>query len=181
MVFKNHTFFIETIYEFNLRTNSLIKKSALDSRMISWYDDMSLIVPESPDTTFIWRRSDGTSNTLDWDAACWGFNFERSLKGNFAIGAYCPDNKSGFYWVNSDGSTIKNLLGPLSDDIAGDFRDISFSPDDQYITTTIATSRNTNIFIINVEESLKDPSSQPVKVLIGDGDQLTIPAWQPIP
>lgn len=169
-----------SIYEVRLDDHSASEKYSTESFLIDWHDDISLTMPEDPETTFIWQRPDGTNNTLDWGAACWGFNFERSLNSNFAIGAYCPDNKSGFYWVNSDGSTIKSLLGPLSDDIAGDFREISFSPDDQYITTTIATSQSTNMFVLNVEETLKKPSSQPVKVLIGEGDLLTIPSWQPV-
>jgi TolB protein len=171
----------QTVYEFGPGTNTLRQKDTLKATVIDWEDEISFIRDvEKAGLSLVWQSTDGTSNTLDWDAPCWEFNARRSQDGNFAIGAYCPDNKSGFYWANSDGSTIKQLLDPLADDMIGSFGDIAWSPDDQYIAFNIATSEKTNMYILDVEESLKDPSIQPVKVVVGGGDLYLIPSWQPM-
>src|SRR5688572_677622 len=92
----------QTVYEFDLATNTLLQKDMLKQGVIDWQDEISLISERS---AFVWQRSDGTSNTLDWDDSNCLLDVTRSLHGNFAIGAYCPDSKKfKLYWANADGS-----------------------------------------------------------------------------
>jgi Tol biopolymer transport system component len=166
----------QTVYEFDLESNTLLQKDMLKQVVIDWQDEISLVNERS---AFVWQRSDGTSNTLDWDDPNCLLDITRSLHGNFAIGAYCPDSKKfKLYWANSDGSTIKQLLD--SSTMIGQLWDIAWSPDDQYIAFNIISDK-TSMYIVNVKDALQDSSIQPAQMVIGSDKLYTIPSWQPIP
>jgi Tol biopolymer transport system component len=163
----------QSVYEFNLETNTLLYKDTLKPTVIDWGEETSLIMDaEQAGSAFVWQQSDGTSNSLDWDDSNCLFDITRSLQGNFAIGGYCPDSKKfKLYWANADGSMIKQLLD--SPTLIGSFADITWSPDDQYVAFTLDSS----LYILNVEDALNDSSVQPEQVVIAP---YTIPSWQPI-
>jgi Tol biopolymer transport system component len=166
----------QTVYEFDLETNTLLQKDMLKQGVIDWQDEISLISERS---AFVWQRADGTSNTLDWGDPNCLLDVTRSLHGNFAIGAYCPDSKKfKLYWANADGSTIKQLLDSAT--LIGQLWDIAWSPDDQYIAFNISLPNKTDMYVLNVSESLSNPSIQPVQVSVSGGELYSIPAWQPI-
>ena len=166
----------QTVYEFELETNTLLQKDMLKQAVIDWQDEISLVNERS---AFVWQHSDGTSNTLDWGDSNCLLDVTRSLHGNFAIGAYCPDSKKfKLYWANSDGSTIKQLLD--SSTMIGQLWDIAWSPDDQYIAFNIISDK-TSMYIVNIKDALQDSSIQPTQMVIGSGELYTIPSWQPIP
>jgi Tol biopolymer transport system component len=167
----------QTVYEFDLETDALLKKDMLKQGVIDWQDEISLVREKS---AFVWQRSDGTSNTLDWNDPNCLLDVTRSLHGNFAIGAYCPDSKKfKLYWANSDGSTIKQLLA--SSTLIGQLWDITWSPDDQYVAFNISSPNKTDMYVLNVSEPLSNPSIQPVQVSISGGELYSIPSWQPMP
>ena len=167
----------QTVYEFALETNTLLQKDMLKEGVIDWQDEISLVREVS---AFVWQRSDGTSNTLDWGDSNCLLDVTRSLHGNFAIGAYCPDSKKfKLYWANSNGGTIKQLLD--SSTLIGQLWDIAWSPEDQYIAFNISLPNKTDMYVLKVAESLSNPSTQPVQVSISGGELYSIPSWQPIP
>jgi Tol biopolymer transport system component len=166
----------QTVYEFDLETNTLLQKDMLKQGVIDWQDEITLVSERS---AFVWQRSDGTSNTLDWGDSNCLLDVTRSLHGNFAIGAYCPDSKKfKLYWANSDGSTIKQLLD--SSTLIGQLWDIAWSPDDQYIAFNIISDK-TSMYIVNVKGALQASSIQPTQMVIGSDELYTIPSWQPVP
>ena len=168
----------QTVYEFNLRTDTLLQKETLKPGVMDWQNDVSLIW----DKDFVWQYSDGTSNTLAWNNSSCLVDVTRSSHGNFAIGAYCPDRQNfKLYWTNSDGSTIKQILDSSKSTFIGELGDIVWSWDDQYVAFTI-TSAKTSLYILNVEDALKDLSIEPEQVVIGGHELLyAIPSWQPQP
>jgi Tol biopolymer transport system component len=166
----------QIVYEFALESNTLLQKDILKQEVIDWHDEISLVSERS---AFVWQRSDGTSNTLDWDDSNCLLDITRSLQGSFAIGAYCPDSKKfKLYWANFDGSTIKQLLE--SPTMIGQLWDIVWSPDDQHIAFNISLPNKTDMYVLNVSESLSNPSAQPVQVSVSGGELFSIPSWQPI-
>jgi Tol biopolymer transport system component len=167
----------ETIYEFNLDHDTLLKKYTL-SGVIDWQNDVSLTWVKD----FVWYRSDGSTNTLAWEDSSCLVDITRSPHGNFGIGAYCPDSrKFKFYWTNADGSTIKQLLDSSEPAMIGEIGDIVWSWDDQFVAFIIATN-NTSLYILNVKDALKNPSVEPQKIIIGGHELLyALPSWQPAP
>ncbi|MGE5641928.1 MAG: hypothetical protein ACM3Y8_02860 [Byssovorax cruenta] len=165
----------ETIYEFNLNSDSVLEKNSLPG-VVDWQNDVSLTWEKD----FVWHRSDGSTNTLAWDDSSCLVDITRSSHDNFAIGAYCPDShKFKLYVANADGSVIKQLLD--SPNIIGEIGELVWSQDDRYITFPIATGERTSLYILNVEAALNNPALEPEQIVIGRHDFLyDVPSWQPI-
>lgn len=170
----------QTLYELDLRTNILLQKGTLKPTVIDLGEEVSLSMDtEQAGLAFVWQHSNGTRNTFDWGDPNCSLDVTRSVHGNFAIGAYCPDSKKfKLFWANRDGSTIRQVLD--SPTLVGIPGDIAWSLDDQYVAFTLASDK-TSLFILNVEAALNDPSIQPEQIVIGEGELYTIPSWQPIP
>jgi len=172
-----------TVYESNLDGSELTKKAGSGKTIQSWQNGNSFIV--GFDNSYTWLRSDGTTNTMDPLEKCnpsnnGGFGAQRSNNGNFMINGYCPNGDFWFYWANSDGTEIKQLLNsPIHAKDGSAF--IAWSHDDKFIAITISSPDQTDIYILNIEESKKDPSIQPVKISLGAGSINFNISWQPIP
>jgi Tol biopolymer transport system component len=165
----------ETIYEFNLNSDSVLEKNSLPG-VVDWQNDVALTWEKD----LVWRRSDGSTNTLAWDDSSCLADITRSSHNNFAIDAYCSDShKFKLYVANADGSVIKQLLD--SSNIIGEIGELVWSLDDRYITFPITTGKETSLYILNVEAALGNPFLEPAKIVIGSHDLLhDIPSWQPV-
>ena len=173
-----------TVYETNLDGSGLTKKAGSGKIIQNWQDGNSFIV--GFDNSYTWLRADGTTNTLDPWEKCnpgneGGFGAQRSNNGNFVIEGHCPNGDLWFYWANSDGTVIKQLLNSPIHAKDGSLSNISWSSDDKFIAINITTSEKTDMYILHVEEALKNPAIQPVQIVVGGGDLYYSPSWQPIP
>jgi Tol biopolymer transport system component len=171
-----------TVYETSLDGNGLIKKVTSEKVIQEWQDGESFIV--GFDNTYIWSRADRTTNTLNPLENCessnnGSFQAKRSNSGNFVIDGYCPNGDFWFYWVNPNGTDIKQLLNSPIHAKDGSVI-ISLSPDDNFIAFNIASPGKTDIYILDVNKSLKDPSVRPFQMTIGNGALFYTPSWQPV-
>jgi len=176
----------QTLYEYNLETDTVLPKDVLRPSLLDWHNGISLITDIAREgSPFVWQRPNGTSNTLylwrGWDDSRCGFDMERSLRGNFVIGTYCPNDNFWFYWANADGSVIQRFPDLKIHALNGIISGLTLSPDERFIAFNIAGSDETNLYIWDIEDALNDPSSLPIKILASGGDFNEIPAWQPVP
>ena len=135
-----------------------------------------------------WLRSDGTNSVLNAYEHCessdiqYGPRFKRASNGDLIIAAGCANNDWWFYWANSDGTVIQQLLNsPVSSYINGHADAMACSPDDKFVAFNMISSDKSAMYILNVSVARKDPSIQPVQIVVGDGDMYYIPSWQPNP
>jgi hypothetical protein len=152
--------------------------------MADWWEGTSFIVGYG-DSPLTWLRSDGTYSTFNPFESCKvpdGVQYlhRRSSNGNLLIGTGCPNGEWWLYWANPDGTVVKPLLEAPITDLIGVFGDIAWSQDDQYIAFT-DTSDKTRLYILNVERALRDPSIQPMQIVISEEELYTILSWQPLP
>jgi hypothetical protein len=114
-------------------------------------------------------------------------DFTRSSHANLAVGGFCNDtNKFQLYWANADGSASKQIYESTPFNYTREMGEITWSPDDRYVTFMLASDMpvsdfKTRFYILNVQDALKDPSTQPKEVVIGDDQMHAIPSWRPIP
>jgi Tol biopolymer transport system component len=173
---------IWTAYEVRLHDNSLIKHSETTSFMHNWQSGITIVTSLTSGKLLEWMRPDGTTIALDPYEKCqqlgssqYGAIVKRSYNGNWIIFAYCPNGDLWLYWSNLDGTMIKQLLdSPIP---AGDSfpRKISWSPDGKLIALNITSSDKSDIYVLNISESLDNHFIQPVKIPNSFG-----PSWQPV-
>ena len=171
-----------TAYEARLDDNSLIERATTNTALYYWQNSISVLGEFSIESPIRWLRSDETNNTLhpyehctQTDSVLFGSHMKRSSNGNWAINAYCPNGDSWFYYANSDGTMIKQLLNSPLSAKDSDLIDILWSPDDKFIAFNMASANQSDLYILDVSEALKDPSIQPVKMANSYGA-----SWQPI-
>ncbi|MEO7841352.1 MAG: DPP IV N-terminal domain-containing protein, partial [Anaerolineales bacterium] len=174
-----------TAYEARLDDNSLIERATTNTALYHWQNNISVVGEFSIESPIKWSRSDETNSTLhpyehcmQKDGLLFGSHMKRSSNGNWAINAYCPNGDFWFYYANSDGTMIKQLLNSPLTAKDSDLIDILWSPDDKFIIFEMASPDKTDLYILNVSEALTDPSIQPLQVAIGDGSYG--PDWQPV-
>lgn len=170
----------ETVYEFDPANDRLLRKTIRDERVLDWQDNVSLLLNvEESGTIFIWQNTNGSRKVLDWGAECSEFDFRRSARGNFVIGAYCPGDKSGLYWANADGSVIRKLPALSTQAVITGIGGLSWSNDEQYIAFNVQTSKSKNLYILHVGE----PANATPTLNIETGPKNAVvsisPAWQP--
>ena len=108
-----------------------------------------------------------------------GSYIHQSPGGNWAIASYCPNGDHWFYWANSDGTEIKQLFdSPISAKEDNFTDEIIWSPDDTFVAFVfnLASSVTNDMYILNVEKSLSNPTIQPLKI-----ESSYSPSWQPLP
>lgn len=173
----------QNLYELNLLTGALLQKETLKSRVVDWQDNMKLILDTDKSVPgFIWQRSDGTSNTQEWNLKNCLLDFTKSSHGNLALGSFCNDtNRFQLYWANTDGSAGKQLYESAAFNDTREMGKITWSPDDRYITFMLASDVQTRFYILNVQDAMKNPSTQSREIAIGADQIHAIPAWRPIP
>jgi len=84
-----------------------------------------------------------------------------------------------FYLGNLDGQFVKLMNSPvLSNTILSD--SFSWSPDGHFIifTSDMDSIGNLDLYYLNVETALKDPSTHPIRITISGFDEFS-PDWQP--
>jgi Tol biopolymer transport system component len=169
-------------YVAGLDGKALKEKATSSTLMHSWWNGTAFIT--GPDgSTLMWLHSDGTSNTFHPFLICQipvnsntSLIAKRSASGNLIISVDCPNNDLWFYWANSNGETIKQLFKSPISGRNGGINHILWSPDDKYVAVTIFSSGTTYLYVINIDESLSDPSMQPFQMAIYGNDI----SWQPI-
>ncbi|HKY53374.1 MAG TPA: zf-HC2 domain-containing protein [Anaerolineales bacterium] len=172
-------------YETSLDGETLIRKAASSTPMDSWWDGTTFITGFDQ-SILTWLRSDGTYSILQPLENCqfekepkYSFLARRASNGNLIISVGCPNGDLWFYWANPDGTFIKQLFdAPLSIKDGG-LNDIVWSPDNKYIAINVYSADVTDIYVINIEESLRDPSALPDP--IGSGAIGHSISWQPVP
>ncbi|HET9913583.1 MAG TPA: DPP IV N-terminal domain-containing protein [Anaerolineales bacterium] len=178
-----HATLVTIVYEYEPSSDTLLQKDNL-KEMGDWEDSQHLVTEfrsfESSGLISVWQYPDGKGNLLDVDTQCLELNIKRSPLGNLAIAAYCRDNQFRLYWANTDGSMIKQLLSLPVDATVGSPANIVWSPDDRYITFDLASSNQFNVYIVDTEKALSDPSTQPVQVLSSEDTDYSMPSWQPV-
>jgi hypothetical protein len=102
------------------------------------------------------------------------------------IGAYCPNGDKWLFWADPKGSFKPLLNSPIhvegTSSNAMDLwapADFIWSSDDKYIAFNIISRGNTDMYIVNAADALKDPSVQPFQMTIGNGFLYYSPSWQP--
>ena len=171
-----------TAYEFNLHDNSLIEHATTNTPLYGWWDGISLGSDLSGTSSLHWLLPDGTTNTLEPHKKCQqpgasesGSYIQRSSNGNWVIGAYCPNGDTWFYWVNSDGTVIKPLFNSPLYTLHNAHSLISWSRDDKFIAFTVSAGGESDMYVLNLSEALKDPSIPPVIISKSFGA-----SWQPM-
>jgi Tol biopolymer transport system component len=173
----------ETVaYEYDLGSNTLLQDNS--KKMTEWEEVTSLITAfrsfERSGLISVRQFPDGTGNTFDVDSQCLEQNIRSSPRGDFAIGAYCPDHQFRLYWANADRSTIIRQLPDFPIPYEQDtFFDLVWSPDDRYLAFNVTSLDETNLYVLDMEKALSDPSIQPVQMSISS-EFSWVPSWQPV-
>jgi dipeptidyl aminopeptidase/acylaminoacyl peptidase len=171
-------------YEASLDDETLVRKATSSVPMYDWWDGTSFIT--GFDLTLTWLRSDGTYSTLQPLENCqfekerqYSFLARRASNGDLIISVGCPNGDLWFYWASPDGTSIKRLFDAPISVKDGGLNSIVWSPDNKYIAISVYSADANHFHIVNVEESLKDPSILPDP--IGRGMAGYSVAWQATP
>jgi Tol biopolymer transport system component len=176
-----------TFYEASLDGNSLVEIDHAGTHIVDQWEDTSFIQAMASTQPLTWLRSDGTHSVLNAYENCeasdarYGPRYKRASNGDLIIGAGCANNDWWFYWANPDGTLIQQILNSPVSYIDGNVDSMAWSPDDRFIAFNMISSDKSAMYILNVSEALKDPSIQPVQIVVGGGDMYYIPSWQPNP
>jgi TolB protein len=175
----------------------LTLKASARSPIRSWWQGTYFITPLMGPGGWTWVYADGTFNTINPTKDCKNellydsnsknasahavANYSQSPNGNGVIIASCPDGEVNLSWVNSAGTEFAPLLklstAPLVESLTG----TQWSQDDKFLAFTITTGDKTEMYLLNLTESKRDPSIRPAQVLLGDGRlSYPSPSWQPV-
>jgi Tol biopolymer transport system component len=177
-----------TLYEATLDGNSLIEIDHVGTHMVDWWKGTSFIDAFASSEPLMWLRPDGSFSTLEPYKNCafsnlqYGPNYRRSLKGDLIIGAGCENGDWWFYWANSNGTVVQQLLNYPIQMLEGN-TGFAWSPDGIYVALIASSSDTSYIYILDIEQTLNDPSIQPLRMMLGGGgsEYFGLPSWQPIP
>jgi hypothetical protein len=138
-------------------------------------------------STLNWLRPDGSYREYKPFEKCqigsdpqYASLYKRSSHGYLFFAAGCPNGDWWFTWANPQGTQVQQLLDYPFPDRQG-FSNIVWSSDDRYIALNAVSSNITYLYVIDVAKTLKDPSTQPVKIALMGGEQYSNISWQPGP
>ncbi|MFT3890423.1 MAG: DPP IV N-terminal domain-containing protein [Anaerolineales bacterium] len=138
-------------------------------------------------STLNWLRSDGSYREYKPFEKCqmgsepqYGSLYKRSSHGYLFFAAKCPNGDWWFTWASPHGTQAQQLFDYPFPDRQG-FSNIVWSSDDKYIALNAVSSNITYLYVIDVTEALKDPSTQLVKIPLMGGEQYSNISWQPVP
>lgn len=173
---------VTIVYEYELTGNTLLQRDNL-KEMGDWEESQHLITEfqsfERSGLISVRQYPDEKGKTFDVDAECLEQNIRASERGNLGIGVYCPDKQFKLYWANSNRSIIKQLFDAPID--VNTPTHLVWSPDDRYVAFNLTSSRENSLYVIDIEKTLVDPSSQPAQVPLGANEDYFAPSWRPLP
>jgi Tol biopolymer transport system component len=175
------------VYEASLDGNKLTEIVTYPDRIDDWWDGTALVQGFEGPLTLAWVRSDGTTSTLKPFENCqtremMSATYKRSVNGSLLYGAQCDDGDLWLYSINSDGTLIKQLLDSPITVGEGSLVDISWSPDDAFIAFTVAFPDKTEMYVLNVNDAINNPSIQSEKYVVGGPGFISYNiSWQPQP
>ena len=187
------------VYHVDLESKATTLLTATRTPIGGWWQG-SYFIQNFGEPTFTWVSSAGEITTFNPTKDCeriynentGGYadgtsSYTQSSNGNMVIGAYCPNGDMTLFLVNSQGTEFIPLLN--LPDIAPSNADGSFSwipanfawsQDDHFIAFNIFLNNKTEMYVLDVAESIQNPSLQPVQISIGNGELYYPPSWQPI-
>ncbi len=179
-------------YEARIPEHTLIEKATSSTQMQDWWNGTSFIIGNGAGSPLTWLRSDKTYSTLNPLVNCdisdptielhYGIFPRRSSNGDQIIVVTCPNNSLLFYYTNSDGTIIKQLLRfPGSAGKERNIINIIWSPDDKFIAVKTTSPERNSMYILNISEALSNPSTQPSQITLDEASLQYEPSWQPIP
>jgi hypothetical protein len=179
-------------YEASVPKGTLIEKATSSTQMQDWWNGTSFIIGNVPGSPLTWLRSDKTYSTLYPLENCeiadptielhYGLFPRRSSNGDQIIVVTCPNNNLLFYYTNSDGTIIKQLLRfPASAGKENNIINIIWSPDGKFVAFKLTSPERNSMYILNVSEALNNPSVQPLQIPLDEASLQYEPSWQPLP
>ena len=189
---ENH---ISKLYEAGI-DGSLTLRATARSPIAGVWDGIYFISPLGPGN-WTWVYPDGSINTINptkeceqerlYDVSINSYtsavaSFSRSPNGNGVIIASCPDGNVHLSWVNSTGTEVTPIAKLSTAPVVGYIDWVQWSQDDKFIAFHLIASEATDVHIVNITESLKDPSLPLVKIPLGKSEfPYQLPAWQQQP
>jgi Tol biopolymer transport system component len=163
------------VYEARLDGSLTEQLSGFGGILLDWRNGKTLLFEtEMPALTWLHDGTISTQQTCQAQTV----SYTRSNTGRVFVGIQCltlPDAWS-LYISNEADNTFQKIPALSLQLHAGDMLNQAWSPDDKFIVFTLGSSSTNNLYILNVEESLNDPSIQPLKLESSFG-----PSWQPVP
>jgi Tol biopolymer transport system component len=175
------------VYEASLDGNKLTEITVYPSQIEDWWGGTAFIQGfDGTTSTLTWLRSDGTTSTVRPFENCQSVGalkstYKRSSNGILTYGAQCANGDLWLYWASPNGTEIKQLLEHPLPSADGSLVDVSWSPDDNYIAINIVSSGITYMYVLDIDDALKDASAPPEPIIIGGGDLYYNVSWQPMP
>ncbi len=170
--------------EADLNNSNLIQRATSSTPMYDWWDGTSFITGLGGDP-LTWLRADGTYSVFKAFDKCKTSDDppklnRRSSNGVLIVGVGCSNNEWWFYRASPDGRVIQQLL---DSPMVGNLEDIIWSQDDEFVAFmfTSSSSDKTSLYIVNIDDALKNPSVQAKQVTIDSGPPYVFLSWQPIP
>ncbi len=167
------------VYEARLDGSTIEYTNGRVRKLLDYWNGI-LLLQESVRPVLTWLHSE-TVSSLE---ICPNENisYTRSNMEKLFFGIQCSPGEWSLYLANKDGGTVQTLLGsPLQ---AGDgvMVDQAWSPDENYVAFNISSQAGRGeMFILDVVNTLTDPSIQPAKIDVGAvfsfADSLS---WQPV-
>jgi Tol biopolymer transport system component len=192
------------VYESSL-DGSLTLHVATRSPISGWWNGVYFITPIMGHGSFTWVYPDGSIHSINPTKYCEyqrlydpGFesyasavgNFRQSPNGNGVITASCPDGEIVVSWVNSTGTEFAPIARTSTAPSVGYLENAGWSQDDRFIAFILTADGRSDMYIVNIDEAIQDPSIQPVKIrIVGEGVKPDVAggaqnsniSWQPIP
>jgi Tol biopolymer transport system component len=179
-------------YEADLSGDHLVEKATSSTQMQDWWNGTSFIIGNGAGSPLTWLRSDKTYSTLNPLENCeiayptielhYGVFPGRSSNGDQIIVVTCPNNDLLVYYTNSDGTIIKQLLRfPGSAGKENNIVNIIWSPDGKFVAFKLTSPERNSMYILNVSETLSNPSVQPLQIPLDEASLQYEPSWQPLP
>jgi len=165
-----------TAYEASLDGETLTKKTELASPMTGLQAG-TFFVPE------VGMSPLNSSNCQETSGSNTSFVMKRRVDGDsLMINLHCPNDELWFYLADPDGKTIKQPLGAPISAKDGGVNGIFWSPDDKYIAVVADSAGLSYLYVIDVEECLKNPwlQLQPLQITLYGGVAYSNVSWQPV-
>jgi TolB protein len=169
------------VYEATLDGATVVERSHAYAPVLAWQDGVSILWGQD---NWTWYASDDLQNKLNPFGECQGsdrtYSFEQAPSGDSAIAVNCQNGDWRIYRANSMGTALNPLLDPPLHAPNGKI-DFAWSPRGDQLAFNVSAAGKTDLYVLDVSESMRDPSIQPLTLTLGGGsDDYGIPSWQPV-